>query len=149
MAWSARRYGGGVSSMHEENKKDASFVHTEFDWLSPILKFSSFWEVQSRDCILRIIIKLWVLELHVCVLNKLQIDIWLFWYHTAWIWIWMTKGPGITSDGNFSSYLICKSWYNHFHFLPAEMEMILFIHFYPPLYPPLGRSQRHFMSKGH
>ena len=49
--------------MHEENKKDASFVHTEFDWLSPILKFSSFWEVQFRDCILRIVIKLWVLTL--------------------------------------------------------------------------------------
>ena len=35
-------------------------------------------------------------------------------FHIAWIWIWMTKRPGITSDGNFSSYLIGRSWYKHF-----------------------------------
>ena len=40
---------------------------------------------------------------------------WLSWLpHTAWIWIWMTKRPGVASDGNFSSYLISRSWYNHF-----------------------------------
>ena len=32
-------------------------------------------------------------------------------FHTAWIWIWMTKRPGVTSDGNFSSYLIRRSGY--------------------------------------
>jgi len=31
--------------------------------------------------------------------------------HTAWIWIWMTKRPGVTSDGNFSSCLIRRSEY--------------------------------------
>ena len=30
--------------------------------------------------------------------------------HTAWIWIWMTKRPGVTSDGNCSC-LIRKSGY--------------------------------------
>ena len=32
------------------------------------------------------------------------------------------------------------------HFLWAEMEIILFIHFYPPKYAH-GRSLRHFMDK--
>ena len=35
-------------------------------------------------------------------------------FHMAWIWIWMTKRPGVASDGNFSSYLIGRSWNNHF-----------------------------------
>ena len=26
----------------------------------------------------------------------------------------MTKRPGVDSDGDFSSYLIGRSWYNHF-----------------------------------
>ena len=34
--------------------------------------------------------------------------------HTACIWFWMAKDVGMASDGNFSSYLICRSWYNHF-----------------------------------
>ena len=34
--------------------------------------------------------------------------------HTACIWFWMAKDVGVASDGNFSSYLISKSWYNHF-----------------------------------
>ena len=35
----------------------------------------------------------------------------MHWYHTAWIWIWMTKRPGVTSDGNFRSCLIRRSGY--------------------------------------
>ena len=35
-------------------------------------------------------------------------------FHTARIWIWMTKRPGVASYGNFNSYLIGRSWYNHF-----------------------------------
>ena len=35
-------------------------------------------------------------------------------YHTACIWFWMVKDVGVASDGNFSSYLIGRSWYNHF-----------------------------------
>ena len=35
-------------------------------------------------------------------------------YHTAWIWIWMAKRQDVTSDDNFSSYLIGRSWYNNF-----------------------------------
>ena len=31
--------------------------------------------------------------------------------HIAWIWIGMIKRPGVTSDGNFSSYLIRRSEY--------------------------------------
>ena len=31
--------------------------------------------------------------------------------HIAWIWIGMTKRPGVTSDGNFSSYLIRRGGY--------------------------------------
>ena len=38
----------------------------------------------------------------------------LIFKHIAWIWIWMTKRPCITSDGDFSSYLIGRNWYNHF-----------------------------------
>ena len=34
--------------------------------------------------------------------------------HTACIWFWMAKDVGVASDGNFSSYLIVRSWYNHF-----------------------------------
>ena len=34
--------------------------------------------------------------------------------HTACIWFWMVKDVGVASDGNFSSYLIGRSWYNHF-----------------------------------
>jgi hypothetical protein len=34
--------------------------------------------------------------------------------HTAWDLDLNGKRPGITSDGNFSSYLIVRSWYNHF-----------------------------------
>ena len=34
--------------------------------------------------------------------------------HTACIWFWMAKDVGVASDGNFSSYLIGRSWYNHF-----------------------------------
>ena len=34
--------------------------------------------------------------------------------HTACIWFWMAKEVGVASDGNFSSYLIGRSWYNHF-----------------------------------
>ena len=34
--------------------------------------------------------------------------------YTAWIWIWMTKRPDVDSDGDFSSDLIGRSWYNHF-----------------------------------
>ena len=37
---------------------------------------------------------------------------------------------------------------DYFHILWAEMEIILFIHFYPPK-KPLGQSQRHFMNKVH
>ena len=57
--------------------------------------------------------------------------------HIAWIWIWMTKRPGITSDSNFSSWLIGHSSLLEAdttiscHFLWAEMEIVLFIHFYP------------------
>jgi hypothetical protein len=47
--------------------------------------------------------------------------------HTAWIWIWMTKSPGVTSDGNFSSYLIKRSGYGR-----------LFICFYPPFFQKLA-----------
>ena len=35
-------------------------------------------------------------------------------FHTVCIWFWMAKDVGVASDGNFSSYLIGKSWYNHF-----------------------------------
>ena len=38
----------------------------------------------------------------------------LIFKHITWIWIWMTKRPCITSDGDFSSYLIGRNWYNHF-----------------------------------
>ena len=70
-------------------------------------------------------------------------------HHIAWIWIWMIKRPGITSDGNFSSYLIVEADTTIFgHFLWVEMEIILSIHFYPPKYPH-GWSQRHFMNKFH
>ena len=34
--------------------------------------------------------------------------------HTVCIWFWMAKDMGVASDGNFSSYLISRSWYNHF-----------------------------------
>ena len=37
-----------------------------------------------------------------------------YWFHTACIWFWMAKDVGVASDGNFSSYLIGRSWYNHF-----------------------------------
>ena len=40
--------------------------------------------------------------------------------NTARIWIWMTKRPGVTCDGNFNSYLICRNWYNHFRSFPMS-----------------------------
>ena len=58
----------------------------------------------------------------------------------------LSLSHGLDLDGNFSSYLIGRSWYNLGIFLWAEMEIILFIHFYPPKWP-LGRSQRNFMNK--
>ena len=41
-------------------------------------------------------------------------------HHTACIWFWMAKDVGIASDGNFSSYLIGRSWYNHFRSFSME-----------------------------
>ena len=40
-------------------------------------------------------------------------------FHTAWIWIWMTKRPSVTSDGNFSSYLIKRSGYGQLFPFPV------------------------------
>ena len=39
--------------------------------------------------------------------------------HTPWIWISMTKRPGVSSDGNFSSYLIRKSGHGWLFLFPV------------------------------
>ena len=60
----------------------------------------------------------------------------------AWIWIWMTKIPGVAFYGNFSSYLVGGSWYNHFRSFSMGGNGNNTI--YPLL--SLGRSQRHFIK---
>ena len=39
---------------------------------------------------------------------------WAINQHTASIWFWMAIEVGVAYDGNFSSFLISRSWYNHF-----------------------------------
>ena len=47
----------------------------------------------------------------------------------------MAKDVGVASDGNSSSYLLVEADTTiSGHFLWAEMEIILSIHFYPPKY---------------
>jgi len=68
-------------------------------------------------------------------------------YHTAFIWFWMAKDVGAASDGNPSSYLIGRSWYNHFQSFSMGINGNNTIY---PLYPPKyahGRSLRHILDK--
>ena len=59
----------------------------------------------------------------------------------------MAKEVGVASHLNFSSYLMgAADTTISGHFLCAEMEIILFIHFYPPKYAH-GRSLRHILGK--
>ena len=60
--------------------------------------------------------------------------------------LFISKFPPASSIWLFRWIKVDK--YQYFHFRPHEMEIILFIHFYPPK-KPLGQSQTHFMNKDH
>ena len=64
--------------------------------------------------------------------------------HTAYIWLWKAKDVGIASDGNFSSYLIGRTWYNHFRSFSMGGNGNNTI--YPPKYAH-GRSLRQILDK--
>ena len=68
-----------------------------------LLKVQKIWHEIVTFSASNILYPLSTLNLHLIINN-----------HRAWIWIWMTKRPGVDSDGDFSSYLIGRSWYNHF-----------------------------------
>ena len=68
-----------------------------------LLKVQKIWHEIVTFSASNILYPLSTLNLHLIINN-----------HRAWIWIWMTKRPGVDSDGDFSSYLISRSWYNHF-----------------------------------
>ena len=60
------------------------------------------------------------IKLYTCISTMVVQKICFLALHIAWIWIWMTKRPGIASDDNFSSYMIGRSWCNHFR--PFSMD---------------------------
>ena len=67
--------------------------------------------------------------------------------HTAWIWIWMANDQAL-----LLMVILVHTWLIEAdtpisgHFLWAEMEIILFNHFYPPKYAH-GRCLRHILDK--
>ena len=65
-------------------------------------------------------------------------------FHTAYIWLWKAKDMGVASDGNFSSYLIGRTWYNHFRSFSMGGNGNNTI--YPPKYAH-GRSLRQILDK--
>ena len=76
--------------------------------------FSQFWSCMRNDLIFSFCESSTSLTSSIVSYQKwLHCLRWTWWSHCLDLDL-NGKRPGITSDGNFSSYLIGKNWYNHF-----------------------------------